>query len=312
MRNDRRVPEAPHPSVLGATFNHTLKKAPKTSKPTAPTLTPQPTAEQPFQAWQWQNGAFAPCDSVPITDRGFRYGMSVFESLRITRGRAEFFEPHFARLIQACFDRDFAVDGTALRATLALFEESKLSGFARIYVTAGDGAPSGPAAQPRLLVFIEDRPPPNTDDPLEIGLHDESYQPPFGGLKTANYWFNADALAQARRKGLDETLLFNDRAELVSATTANVFLVIGDHIHTPRRSRGARPGVIREWVINRRKVQERRLRREDILAADEIFLTNSWIGIHPVATVEGRPLGPRSVGPRLAAELERHGSERPT
>jgi branched-subunit amino acid aminotransferase/4-amino-4-deoxychorismate lyase len=127
----------------------------------------------------------------------------------------------------------------------------------------------------------------------------------FGGLKTANYWFNADALAQARKKGFDETLLFNDHAELVSATMANVFLVMGDDLHTPRRSSGARAGVIREWVIKRRKVQERRLRREDVLAADEIFLTNSWIGVHPVATLEGRPLGPRNVGSRLAAELER-------
>jgi 4-amino-4-deoxychorismate lyase len=277
-----------------------MKKA-----PAIPKTMPHPLPERPFQAWRWHDGAFAPCDSLPISDRGFRYGMSVFESLRITRGRAEFFEPHFARLIQACFDRDFAVEESALRAAPALFEEAKLSGFARIYVTAGDGPPSASAAQPRVLVFFEDRAPPDPEDPLEIGLHDESYQPLFGGLKTANYWFHADALAQARRRGLDETLLFNDRAELVSAAMANVFLVIGDHLHTPRRSSGARTGVIREWVINRRKVQERRLRREDVLAADEIFLTNSWIGIHPVATVEGRPLGPRNIGPRLAAELER-------
>ena len=283
-----------------------MKKAPKTSKPTPP----EPTSEQPFHSWHWQDGAFSPCDSLPISDRGFRYGMSVFESLRVTPGHAEFFEPHFARLIQACADRDFAVDEAALRAVPALFEESNLSGFARIYVTAGDGPPSAPIPHPPIHVFIEDRPPPDTEDPLEIGLHDESYQPPFGGLKTANYWFNADALAQARRKGLDDTLLFNDRAELVSATMANVFLVIGDDLHTPRRSSGARPGVIREWVINRRKVHERRLRREDVLAADEIFLTNSWIGVHPVATVEGRPLGPRSVGPRLAGELERQRRER--
>jgi len=266
---------------------------------------PQPPLEPLFQAWHWQDGAFVACDSAPISDRGFRYGMSVFESLRVTRGRAEFFEPHYARLIQACFDRDFAVEESALRAVPALFEDLKLSGFARIYVTAGDGPPAAPGANPRILVFIEDRVTPDPEDPWEIGLHDESCQPLFGGLKTANYWFNADALAQARRRGFDETLLFNDRAELVSAATANVFLLIGDDLHTPRRSSGARSGVIREWVINRRKVQERRLRREDVLAADEIFLTNSWIGIHPVATVEGRPLGPRSVGPRLAAELER-------
>ena len=61
--------------------------------------------------------------------------------------------------------------------------------------------------------------------------------------------------------------------------------------------------MIREWVIARRKVEERRLRREDVIAADEIFLTNSWLGVMPVATLEGRPLGPRSIGPKLAAEL---------
>ena len=62
--------------------------------------------------------------------------------------------------------------------------------------------------------------------------------------------------------------------------------------------------MAREWVIERRKVQERRLRREDVITADEIFLTNSWIGVMPVATLEGRPLGPRRVGPRLATEWQ--------
>jgi 4-amino-4-deoxychorismate lyase len=104
-------------------------------------------------------------------------------------------------------------------------------------------------------------------------------------------------------------LLFNDRAELVSACCANVFVVRDEQVSTPSRSTGARAGVIREWVIGRRKVEERRLRREDVLNADEIFLTNSWIGVMPVATLEGRPLGPRSVGPRLAAELARRRAE---
>lgn len=76
-----------------------------------------------------------------------------------------------------------------------------------------------------------------------------------------------------------------------------------DRILTPSRKSGCRAGVVREWVIQRRKVEERRLRREDAVTADEIFLTNSWLGIMPVATLEGRPLGPRSTGPKLAAEF---------
>jgi 4-amino-4-deoxychorismate lyase len=252
-------------------------------------------------AWQWSDGAFAPCESVPLTDRGFRYGMSVFESLRVVAGEPEFFEKHLARLINACGERGFAIEEAVLRRAESLLRAGE-DGFARIYVTAGDGAPTTPASQPRLYIFLEPRPTP-ADDCYEITIHEEHYRAPFGGLKTANYWFNADALAQARAKKFDEALLFNDLAELVSACMANVFLVHDRRISTPARSSGARAGVIREWVIARRKVEERRLRRQDVIAADEIFLTNSWIGVMPVATLEGRPLGPRSVGPKLAAEL---------
>ena len=256
-----------------------------------------------MSAWQWDGAAFEPCDSLPLTDRGFRYGMSVFESLRVARGEPEFFDQHLSRLVQACAEREFAGDETALRATPALFHSAAPEGFARIYVTAGDGPPSAPATQPRVFVFIEERAAPDADDAWELTLHDETHHPLFGGLKTANYWFHADALAQAKSRGFDESLLFNDRAELVSACCANVFLLHGDRLSTPARSSGARAGVIREWVIARRKTEERRLRREDATSADEIFVTNSWIGVQPVATLEGRPLGRRAVGPKLAAEL---------
>ena len=261
------------------------------------------TGSQPPHAWQWTGSAFEPCASLPLTDRGFRYGMAVFESLRVAGGVGEFFEQHCARLAQACAEREFAVDDAALRAAPALFQDAACDGFARIYVTAGDGPPTAPAAQPRVFVFVEDRAAPYPDDAWELTLHDETYHAPFGGLKTANYWFNTDALAQARRRGFGEALLFNDRAELVSACCANVFLRHGDRLSTPARSSGARAGVIREWVIGRRKVAERRLRREDVTSADEIFLTNSWLGVQPVATLEGRPLGPRATGPKLAAEF---------
>jgi branched-subunit amino acid aminotransferase/4-amino-4-deoxychorismate lyase len=255
-------------------------------------------------SWHWIGDRFEPCDSVPLTDRGFRYGMSVFESLRVHHGVAEFFEPHVARLLGACAERTFNAAEAALRAAAGVLENHAASGFARLYVTAGDGPPDAPGAQPRIFLFLEERTPPDPDDPWEIAFHDETHRLPFGGLKTANYWFNADALADARRRGFDEALFFNDFGELVSACMANVFLVHAGRLSTPARSCGCRAGVIREWVIGRRKVEERRLKREDVLAADEIYLTNSWIGVMPVATLEGRPLGRRDVAPRLAAELD--------
>jgi branched-subunit amino acid aminotransferase/4-amino-4-deoxychorismate lyase len=255
-----------------------------------------------MKAWLWNGDDFATADAIPLTDRGFRYGMAVFESLRIAGAEPQFFEQHHARLAGACAERDFSVDARALAAAQELLRAAQTDGFARIYVTAGDGPPAGAASSPRVVVILEPRDPP-ADDVYEVTICEDPYRAPFGGLKTANYWFNADALAAARRRKFDEALLFNDLAELVSACCANVFLVHGERIATPARSSGARGGVIREWVIARRRVEERRLRRADVLSADEIFLTNSWFGVMPVATVEGRPLGPRRVGPRLASEL---------
>ncbi len=257
-----------------------------------------------MKSWHWTGQRFTRCRSVPLSDRGFRYGMALFESLRVTRGEPEFFDQHLARLLSACAEREFVVEESAFAAAARTLRSAGSDGFARLYVTAGDGAPGGAADSPRIFLLLEHREAPNPDDPWEVTLHEDTYRAPFGGLKTANYWFNTDALARARRRRFDEALLFNDFGELVSACMANVFLVRDDRLCTPRRSSGARQGVIREWVIHRRKVEERRLRREDVLAADELFLTGSWIGVMPVATIEGRPLGRRSIAPKLAAELE--------
>jgi len=255
------------------------------------------------KSWRWNGKKFVEAKSVPLTDRGFRYGMSLFESLRVIGGEPEFFEKHLMRLLSACAELDFGVSEKAIRQAEALLASAGMDGFARIYVTAGDGGSVAAAASPRVYVFIEDRAL-TQEESFEVTISEEPYRPMFGGLKTANYWFNTAALGQAKARGFDEALLFNDFAELVSACCANVFVVRDERIATPPRSSGARPGVIREWVIARRKVEERRLRREDVVNADEIFLTNSWLGVMPVATVEGRPLGHRTVGPKLAAELE--------
>ena len=228
--------------------------------------------------------------------------MSLFESMAVRDGAIEFWPQHQQRILAACAERDFPMPEAAVAAAGAIFESAGINGFARIYVTAGDGGPASPVTAPRVFLLIEPREA-EREDCWSLTFYDDFYRPIFGGLKTANYWFNADALAQARERKFDEAIFCNDFGELVSACCANVFLVKDDRILTPSRASGCRAGVVREWVIKRRKVEERRIRRQDAVNADEIFLTNSWLGVMPVATLEGRPLGHRSIGPKLAAEF---------
>lgn len=261
-----------------------------------------------MKSWLWNGAAFEPAGGVPLSDRGFRFGMSLFESLCVRNGAIEFWPQHQQRILTACAERDFPMPEAALAAVEPHFQSANAGGFARIYITAGDGGPASSVDAPRVFLLVEPREP-EREDSWMLTFHDEEFHPLFRGLKTANYWQNADALAQARERKFDEALLTNDRGEIVSACCANVFLVKDERILTPSRASGCRAGVVREWVIARRKVEERRIRREDAVNADEIFLTNSWIGVMPVSTLEGRPLGPRSIGARLAGEFQQRRDE---
>ncbi len=249
-------------------------------------------------AWRWTGAAFEPCDSLPIEDRGFRYGMSLFESFRVAGGRALFLEQHVARLREGCAQREFRIDQAALEAVGPLLAQVGDEAFARIYVTGGDGGPGDPVAEPRLFVLLEPRESaaPKT---YRLALSHDLYWPLFGGLKTANYWLNIDALQRARRRGQDEALLFNENAELVSACMANVFLVRDGAVKTPSIACGARNGVVREWILKQGAVRECSLFLQDVNTADEIFLANSWIGIVSVSNVEGRALESQQVADGL-------------
>src|ERR1700709_1069838 len=111
-------------------------------------------------AWRWNGSTFEACASLPVTDRGFRYGMALFESIRIRRARALFLDEHLDLLRAACADRAFPLSEPAL-APVASRRARQAEGPARLYVTAGDGAHfADQASEPRIVVLCEARPDP--------------------------------------------------------------------------------------------------------------------------------------------------------
>ncbi|MDD5349187.1 MAG: aminotransferase class IV [Chthoniobacteraceae bacterium] len=240
-------------------------------------------------AFLWNGTDFAPCENVPLTDRGFRYGMALFESVAVRGGRAEFLDAHLARLEAAARRCGWPMERAAWVRAGERLPQLDGPAFARVYVTAGDGAPTAPVTAPRVFLFAEPREA-APQAAIRVRVHPEPFLPLFGGLKTANYWANAEALRQAREAGFGEALLFNPRGELVSACMANVFVELGGRLVTPPLSSGARAGVTREWVMQRRAVAERGLTRADLQNATACFLTSCWAGIVPVAALEERPL----------------------
>jgi len=249
-------------------------------------------------AWTWTGSRFDPADGVPLTDRGFRYGMSVFESFPVWNGAGIFLRDHLQRLMVACEATGFPVPKAALDACAELFKQSD-DGFARIYVTAGDGPVTGDTNDCRLFVLVEKRdatPARVYHRGYDLAMHAAAHVPLFAGLKTGNYWSNLQAFREGVTAHCNETLLFTPAGHLISASMANVFVVIGGCLLTPDLATGARPGVLREWVMRHVASKEALITRADLAGAGEIFITSSWLGIMPCASVEGRALLEKNTG----------------
>jgi len=250
------------------------------------------------RAWALEGGIFREGGAVPITDRGFRYGMSVFETIALLRGAMLFGKEHLTRLREACGAAGFAFPKD-LPAALSAWDLSGLpSGMLRIYVSAGDGGPCDPAEATRAVALFD--PAELRVEPMRIITSRAPLSIVLGGWKTGNYWPHVQALAEARRGGADEALVFNAAGQLVSAAMANIFLVRDGLIRTPALASGARDGVVRHWVRGEIFVEETILSLEDVEKSDECFLTNSRFGVAPVTEIDGRTLPGGSTGTSLA------------
>ena len=248
-----------------------------------------PEMDETCANWLWNGHHFEPSAGLPFSDRGMRYGMSIFETFRIRRGRPELWAAHLQRLTRAAETCGFPIPLNALESAASIFPIQTREGVARLYVTAGDGTPSEPAITCRVALLFEER---KRCLPASYRavLHPHPHIAPFGGLKTANYWMNAESLRQATNIGANEALLFNPSGFLISACMANVFVKKNGAWLTPPLGCGARDGVVRSWAIKKLSAHEHRLERADVLSSECALLTSSWLGLLPLHQVEDKVL----------------------
>ena len=237
-----------------------------------------------MRTWRKNGGVWEQVDSLPLADRGFRYGMSVFETVAVVAGRPLLLEAHLERLQRAA--RDCGAEWTGFPdfdfATIG-------TGLVRFYLTAGPGAPCDAFAGNAYALFDEAEVGWNLPA-LRVASSAAPYLPRPGGWKTGNYWQNIDAMGHARRAGCDEALVFNPAGMLVGAAMANVFLEIDGSWVTPALETGARDGVVRSWVLRNFGADEGILEVRDVARCKAAFLTNSRMGIRAVGELDGRPL----------------------
>ena len=116
-------------------------------------------------------------------------------------------------------------------------------------------------------------------------LQDEKYL--FARVKSTNRLFYETAFQEAKKHGFDEALILNTRGQICECSRSNIFLVKDGEIFTPSVSCGCLPGVTRQVVMElagklKLKLHQGGFKLRDLQGCDEVFLTNSLMGIMPV------------------------------
>jgi 4-amino-4-deoxychorismate lyase len=265
----------------------------------------------------WIDGVAA--DSLPADDRGLAYGDGLFETVLVRNGRPRFLEAHLQRLARGCERlnipcpsmpalRDDIAAAVAVAPPLAML---------KIVITRGSTRRRGYAPQgnevPRRLVSVwpSEPLPAEIKSGVELALASLTLgeQPALAGIKHLNRLEQVLAAGQARRAGVFDVLMRLASGEVVCGSMCNVFAVASGRLLTPPVDRAGVAGVLR-GVVQRECARlgldcaEQRLSLEQLLAADEAFITNARIGVVPVRAVGEHRFTMNSVALRLQAHVE--------
>jgi len=242
---------------------------------------------------------------VSVTDSGFLYGAGLFETMRCNNGVVFSLTDHLDRLlfsaqklsINHSYDKKFITDAVYKTLKANKLTNARL----RLTLTAGSMSSEEEKKQATLLIAVT-KLQPYPAEYYKNGVlvilcpYRQNPTEPIFGHKTINYYPRMLALDIAHKKDAAEALWFTTNNYLAEGCISNVFLVKDSTLYTPPIETPVLAGVSRKTVCqlamkNSIKLIEKNLSIDDVLAAEEIFLTNVIMKILPVCVVEKHTVG---------------------
>ena len=256
---------------------------------------------------------------VAITDSSYLYGIGLFETMRAVDGTVFRLADHLARLNASAETLAIANSYSDEQITQAVDEvltANKLSD-ARLRLQISNGAvKSDGTTETNLLVTATEftpYPAEYYEKGVRVALTDFRQNPtdPFCGHKTTCYGPRLTALKNAHEKLATEALWFTTENFLAEGSISNVFLVKDGALYTPPVQTPVLPGIARKTVIEIAEAEnipchEQPLQIGDLLAADEVFLTNVIMEVLPVTSVEAHTVADGKPGKLTKQLLEKY------
>ena len=245
------------------------------------------------------NGKILPIDAVNITpnNRAFNYGDAIFETVKVINGKVIFWEDHYFRLMASMrmlrmripieFTLEF-IEQEILKTVDA--NETQTNVRVKFFVSRKDGGFYKPETnQVDYLISVNEIKSKELNT-YKVDLFKDFYV--YSGhlstIKSNNKLVNTLASIFASENDLDNCILLNERKGVVEVTNANLFLIKDNTIKTPSLTEGCLKGVLRGKIIEMIEknpdysIEETVITPFEIQKADEVFITNSIIGIQPV------------------------------
>lgn len=261
---------------------------------------------------------------IPLQDAGFQHAVGLFETMHVQNAKAFRLEAHLDRLAESAKVLGLAREldkSPLIVAVQTLIDHNRLdTARLRLTLTAGNLSllADKPGSPPEPTVAITATPPTQYDPAyFEKGITVLIAPPganPFdqlAGHKTLSYWGRLRTLRQAAAMDAGEAVWLSVTNHLAGGAVSNIFLVKDGVLLTPfargEEVNGALPapvlpGITRATIIElaaKAGIETKRqmLSVNDLLEADEVFLTNSSWQVLPVSKVEKQAVGQGGVGP---------------
>ena len=251
---------------------------------------------------------------ISIFDRGFLYGDSVFETMRVYDSIPFAFTEHLERLYRSGerigFELPWEMSFVRTQC-LETVEAAKLdNAYVRLIATRGGGTmgldPSL-ASDPQLIVLALSLP------PLPPELYQEGRSAALVGVrrnlkkaidpqaKTGNYINSVMAQNEARQRGAGEAIMLDNEGRVAEGSSANVFALIDGTWCTPPLDVGILGGITRSTILRimetaNLEVDVRIIWPDELKKASEIFLCSSVREMIPIVELDEQPVGSGSVG----------------
>ena len=256
-----------------------------------------------IKGWLNLNGNYVE-EKTPVIradNRAFRYGDGLFETMKVVVGSIRLRDLHFERLFKGMETLQIMLQGFI---NADLFEEqirktilkNRISGPARVRLTVyrGDGGLydfNNTSAGYVIQVWsLSSSSMSMNDSGLKVGLYEGGRKSvdELSNIKSNNYLVYVMGAIQARKYQHNDCIILNTNGRVCDSTIANVFYVKDGTIFTPPLTEGCVAGVMRSHLLSQLPSQgynviEKETSIEDLLNADEMFLTNAvsglrWVG----------------------------------